>query len=232
MKITFWSDFACPFCYIGEARLKKAIAALPALGAVELERKAFQLDPDAGTRPACDNRTRFARKYGLSPEEADRQIAQISAMGRAEGLDLRFAGTLFTNTMNAHRLTKLAQSKGNPALTGRLTEALYRAYFTENRILADRALLLRLGADCGLDPAEAGEMLSGERYRAEVRADEREAARYGIRAVPFFVVGRWGIPGAVSTEDMKRVLSKAAEEAVGGDAPEGAACDPDGCRRQ
>ena len=25
MKIIYWSDYACPYCYIGEARLKKAI---------------------------------------------------------------------------------------------------------------------------------------------------------------------------------------------------------------
>ena len=25
MKISYWSDFACPYCYIGNERLKKAI---------------------------------------------------------------------------------------------------------------------------------------------------------------------------------------------------------------
>lgn len=25
MKITYWSDFACPYCYIGNTRLKKAV---------------------------------------------------------------------------------------------------------------------------------------------------------------------------------------------------------------
>ena len=34
MKIEIWSDYACPFCYIGEKRLEKALAAWP----VEVER--------------------------------------------------------------------------------------------------------------------------------------------------------------------------------------------------
>nr|WP_295161898.1 DsbA family protein [uncultured Methanobrevibacter sp.] len=25
MKITYWSDFACPYCYIGNTRLKRAL---------------------------------------------------------------------------------------------------------------------------------------------------------------------------------------------------------------
>lgn len=28
MKVTYWSDYACPYCYIGETRLRKAIEAL------------------------------------------------------------------------------------------------------------------------------------------------------------------------------------------------------------
>ncbi|MDE6022568.1 MAG: DsbA family protein, partial [Muribaculaceae bacterium] len=28
MNLTIWSDFACPYCYIGETRLEKAIEEL------------------------------------------------------------------------------------------------------------------------------------------------------------------------------------------------------------
>ena len=44
MKITYWSDYACPYCYIGEARLKKALESIPEMKNVQLEMKAFQLD--------------------------------------------------------------------------------------------------------------------------------------------------------------------------------------------
>lgn len=132
MKITYWSDYACPYCYIGEARLKKAIESIPEMKNVQLEMKAFQLDPFAGEHAVSDTQTRFADKYGISFEAAGRQIENISQMGIAEGLDFQYASTLFTNTMDAHRLTKLAQSKGNPALTERIISALFKAYFTEN----------------------------------------------------------------------------------------------------
>ena len=31
MKIELWSDYACPFCYIGEKRLEKALAEIDEL---------------------------------------------------------------------------------------------------------------------------------------------------------------------------------------------------------
>ncbi|MBP3844973.1 MAG: DsbA family protein [Prevotella sp.] len=45
MKIVYWSDYACPYCYIGETRLKKAIKELGLENEVEIETRAFELDP-------------------------------------------------------------------------------------------------------------------------------------------------------------------------------------------
>ena len=59
MKITFWSDFACPWCWIGETNLE---AALKSLGrTAEFEMKAYELAPNApkmGAKP---------RSRGFSP---------------------------------------------------------------------------------------------------------------------------------------------------------------------
>lgn len=69
------------------------------------------------------------------------------------------------------------------------------------------------GEECGLDAEEIRVVLASDKYRDEVLLDEREAARYGIHAVPFFVVGKYGISGAQSTEGMKSTIMKVLEEA-------------------
>ena len=216
MKITYWSDYACPYCYIGEERLKKAIEESGIREDVELEMKAFQLDPSAGIHAAGDTQTRFAHKYGISMEEAGRTIEQISQM----------------DTMDAHRITKLAMDRLEAADAQKLIDRLFAAYFTENRELADRELLERIGKDCGLQEEEIREVLDSDRYREDVLLDEREAARYGIHAVPFFVIGRYGISGAQSREGMKAAIAKALEEQEAEilQAGSGMTCGPEGCR--
>ena len=231
MKIVYWSDYACPYCYIGEARLKKAIKELDAENQVTLEMKAFQLDPTAGEHATGDTLTRFAHKYGLSKAGASAQIEHISQLGRAEGLDFRYATTLFTNTMDAHRLTKLAQRKGT---ADQVIEALFKAYFTDNLELADKTLLQRIGEEAGMDAQEVRDLLNSNQYEDEVIQDEQEAAMNGIHAVPFFVVGdRYGISGAQPLEGMKATVQKALEEErqhkAAFQVEEGMACGSEGC---
>ena len=226
MKVTYWSDYACPYCYIGETHLKQAIQELGA--DVEIEMKAFELDPGASKEYVGPTVDRFARKYGLTKGAAQVRIDGISEMGHESGLDFRYAETRYTNTFDAHRLTKLAQEKGG-GLADRLSERLYHAYFAEELELADHAVLTKIAVEEGLNEDEVRNVLDSDRYADEVRLDEREAQRYGVTGVPFFLLGRYGVPGAMSVENMKSALQKAMAEEQAAPA-QGMTCGPDGCR--
>ena len=103
---------------------------------------------------------------------------------------------------------------------------------TERQFDLARMLLKELqeiGVDAGLDAEEIREVLSSDKYKDEVLLDEREAARYGIHAVPFFVVGQYGISGAQSVDGMKATIMKVLEEEAEPIAEQGMTCGPDGC---
>ncbi|MBR2255329.1 MAG: DsbA family oxidoreductase [Candidatus Methanomethylophilaceae archaeon] len=218
--ITYWSDFSCPYCYIGIARLKKALAQ-EGLEA-EIEMKAFRLDPSAGRKAASNTVTRFARKYCLTEEEAAMQVDSISRLGRGEGLDFRYSSTLFTNTMDAHRLEKHAQKLGKGE---RMAEILYEMYFCRNLELADRDVLLRAAEECGLERREAERVIDSSEYEKEVLEDEKEARSAGIFAVPYFIInGRIPISGAADRDSFRRALNASLGYS------DGNACGPEGCR--
>ena len=227
MRVTYWSDFVCPFCYIGVERLKKAAEKLGI--DLELELKAFQLDPSATNHATSTTVERFAQKYGLSIDEAAHRIDLISEMGKSEGINFKYATTLFTNTMDAHRLTKLGFARGGLEISEKLAEKFYAAYFTENLELADHSLLKKIGIECGLDAEEIDQLLASNKYRDEVILDEREAMRYGIHAVPFFIVeGKYTISGADSVENISEILRKARLESPA-QSSNGFHCGEDGC---
>lgn len=226
MKVTYWSDYACPYCYIGETRLRNAIASLGIQDSVDVEMRAFELNPDAPYEVVGSTLDRFAVKYGLSKEAAAERIESISQMGRDEGIEFNYATTLNTNMLDAHRLTKLAHALGNT----RFEELCYEAYFVKNEVMADHDVLRRLAAEAGLPEADVERVLASDEYEADVRADERKAYVMGVHAVPFFVIDdKYAISGCYPTEEMARVLDKAHGESLAAGAAQGAACGPDGC---
>lgn len=230
IKIVVWSDYACPYCYIGEARLKKAIKELNLEQEVDIELKAFELNPDAAEHSTETTLERFALKYRLSREQAAAQIEKISAQGRAEGIDFRYMTTLNTNTFKAHRLTKYARERGGYPLADRVAELLFDAYFTKNLELANPETLLGVAEAAGIERSEVEALLASDKFASEVRRDEQEAALSGVRGVPYFVINdEVTIPGALSVNAFKRALLEGLEKQEQ-DAQESAAqCGPDGC---
>lgn len=212
MIVKYWSDYACPFCYIGETSLKQAASNLGMSDDVQFELKAFELEPDGSKQYEDSTVERYSRKYGYTLEETRENIYNINARGKAIGLDMHYDKSRYTNTFDAHRITKLAQSKGNSKMVDTLQERLFKAYFSDSLELADHTVLIKLASESGLSAQEVQEVLLTDRYAAEVRRDEMEARANNIHGVPFFVINdKYAIPGALSVEQMENVLRKLLE---------------------
>ncbi|MBQ7928060.1 MAG: DsbA family oxidoreductase [Methanobrevibacter sp.] len=206
MKITYWSDFACPYCYIGNSRLKRAIKDLDL--DVEFDIRAFELDQNAPKDVESTTVERFAIKYGLSKEDAAKQVAQISSLGIEEGINFKYETTLYTNTRDAHRLMKLAENR-YPESVETLATLLFDGYFVENRKLADHEVLMEIALEAGLNENDIENVLNSDLYNSDVENDESIALSGGIHAVPFYLFdNKYSIPGALSYDDFKSVLKQ------------------------
>ena len=212
MQVDIWADIVCPWCYIGEARFSTALARFAATGAVTITHHAFELDPRPhdGTVPVRDM---LARKYRMSPEQADAAEDRVRDAARDEGLDYRVDRSV-GNTLYAHRLVKLAERDGSAEA---MVRRLFRANFAEARSVFDIEALAELGAEVGLEPDVVRETLAGEDFIAEVREDEDEAGELGISGVPFILVDRrFAIGGAQPVDVMVDVLERAAARTAAG----------------
>lgn len=233
MTLTIWSDFACPYCYIGETRLERAIEEMGLKDDIQIDYRSFELDPTASKEVVSSTPERFAMKYRLSLEGAKEQIQQISDLGKELGIDFRYATTQYSNTRDAHRLMKLAEAKYDRVTVAKLNEALFKAYFVENLVLADHKVLLDKAVGVGMNEQEVKEVLESEKYDDEVRFDEREAGMRGVRGVPYIVFsGEFSVPGAMSIEGFKsaleRMLKREQEKNEQTERPH--TCGPDGCQ--
>ncbi len=217
LKIDFVSDVVCPWCVVGLGGLEGALERLRGEGIeAEVTFQPFELNP--GMAAEGENvGEHIAKKYGSSPEQSAANRAMITerAAEAWEGFQMRMGpDSRIWNTFDAHRLLHWAGTVG-AAEQRALKEALFRAHFTENRSLADAAVLADAAAAAGLDRDKAVEVLADDLYAAEVRAEAQLWRARGINAVPAVVVeGKYLISGGQPAAVFEEALRKIAGETV------------------
>ena len=207
MRIDVWSDIACPWGYLGNRRIERALAEFG--GVHELVFHAFELNPGAPKSydDGLSHTERLAKKFGRSPAEIEVMHERMCGLGSEDGIDFHFGRVRGGNTFDAHRVVQLGLERGVQVA---VKERLMKAYFTDGEPIADREVLVRLGTEAGLDAAEVREMLASERGTEEVRADEAQAQELGVTGVPFFVLGGTvGVPGAQPIDVLLQALAQA-----------------------
>jgi predicted DsbA family dithiol-disulfide isomerase len=190
--IEIYSDFICPWCYIGLERLTR----LEKEREVRLHWNPYLLRPDipAGGVPLSAI---------MPPEILARAEATIVEITSAAGLPLN-RPALVPNTHLAHEIGFLADAKG---LGDAYHRATLRANFAQARNVGDPKVLAEIGEELGMDRDEIIEALHTGRYRAEVDRAVDHALELGIRSVPGFVFASGsGFSGAQPYEVFLRAV--------------------------
>jgi predicted DsbA family dithiol-disulfide isomerase len=232
MKVQIWSDVMCPFCYIGKRRFEDALQQFKHKDDVEIEWKSFQLNPDLVTDPIINITQYLADIKGWPLDHAKQMNDHVTQMAAEVGLTYDFDKAVVANSFDAHRFAHLAKHHG---LGDEAEEALFKAYFTEGKNIADHDILAELGTEIGLDKAEVEQTLATNNYAADVKQDIARAQHLGIHGVPFFVMdNKYGVSGAQDTPVFLQTIEKAYDEWTSAsqqlklDTIEGDSCEPGG----
>ena len=188
MKIEVWTDIMCPYCYIGKLNYEKALDQFQYKDQVELEWKAFQLNPDLPKKgkgtPVMDY---LHTSVGISEEDIKKMTEQIGTLAKECGVKSNLENSIAANTLDAHRLVKLAATKG---LDSEVMLLLSKAYFEEAKDYSDHKVLKEIGLSAGLNEKEVEELLNNDAYAYEVKQDIQEAGNLGFDTVPTFLFNR------------------------------------------
>ncbi|WP_042477036.1 DsbA family oxidoreductase [Bacillus ndiopicus] len=211
MIIQVWSDYVCPFCYIGKKQLEKALEVSGYTEQIEVQYKSFLLDP---TTPVDSEESIYgplAAKYNMSIEQTKAMTQNVAERAKEVGLQYDFDRMKTANTIKAHRLAKWAEEQGKGA---EMNERLLQAHFLDGLAIGRADVLVALAEEVGLNGEQAKEMLAGDEYKEEMYSDIEIARQLGVRGVPFFVIdNKYGISGAQPQHLFEETVEKAAIEA-------------------
>jgi predicted DsbA family dithiol-disulfide isomerase len=208
ISIDVVSDVVCPWCYIGQKRLDKALAAVPDID-VSVHWRPFQLDPTIPPE-GKDRKAYMLAKFGS--EERLREIhARIEPLGEAEGIEFAFeAIKVSPNTLDAHRVIRWAGAAG-PEVQNHLVRNLFQLYFEKGMNIGDHAVLAGAARHAGMDAVVVESLLSTDADRDAVSTEAGTASRMGITGVPCFLLeGKYAVMGAQDADTLADAIRQVA----------------------
>jgi predicted DsbA family dithiol-disulfide isomerase len=200
LKIVMFSDFVCPFCYIGFDVIQK----LKPEFNLQIEWRGFQIHPEWPSEGAS-----AAQASQLGNADARKAAWQrISTMAESVGLAMKPPSVL-TNSRIALAAAEFARDSG--ADHEAFEERVYRAYFNEDANIGDRETVLRLAGEAGLDAAQVADAINSPKYELRLKNNALMANQRGVSGVPTFFIGDYPLVGAQSPDVMRQILLRASE---------------------
>jgi predicted DsbA family dithiol-disulfide isomerase len=173
IRITVWSDYVCPFCYLEEPvfeRLRQEYGEM-----LEIDWRPFELRPEPA--PTLDPDGEYLHRVWNQ---------SVYPMARQRGMTLQLP-PVQPRSRRAMELAEYARSQGR---FDDVHQALFQAFFEHGKDLDDLEVLTGIAGSLGLDRDDVRSALQQGRHRERVIEDQRQAAELGVRAVPTMVIGR------------------------------------------
>lgn len=198
LKVTVFSDYICPFCYIGDARLNRLRTRF------ELKVNWCFLEIHPETSPQGEP----VSSLNYPAESWKRMMATLCRMAEEENLSLREHDF----TTNSHSALQLAEASKtvDPDVFYRLHARLFEAFFCAVSNIGDLDCLHSLALAAGMTDAQIASAWQDEAAGRRLQRYLKAAQKLRVQATPTFFIGQRRLDGAVPVEQ----LMAAAEAAV------------------
>lgn len=210
IDIDIISDVVCPWCYLGQRRLRLALEQVRDVIEAEITWKPYQLEPNTPPE-GFDTMDYLAKKIG-GHEAVKRSHEMLSRL--AAEIDLPIAlgkAAIFPNTLDAHRLIHWAGIV-SAEMQDKVARALFKANFVDGENVGEHSVLARVASECGIDRGTIEQKLASDADRDLVIGEIRDAQRMGVSGVPCFIIDRqYAVTGAQSVEVFVNAFRQIAE---------------------
>lgn len=198
LKVIAYSDYICPFCYIGYHRIEK----LKKEFNLAVEWRPFEIHPETPKGGASIEELPFPKGY------LETAFANVKRLAEEDGLTLKFADKL-PNSRLALYISEFARKKGKFEEFHKL---VLEAYWLEGKDIGDKRLLLDLAELVGLKKYEIENYLDTDEPFKVLQKTLKELRTYGINGVPTFNIEERLIVGAQPYEIFKKVINEILDE--------------------
>lgn len=199
--ITVYSDYVCPFCYLGRASLGRYQESRED----ELEIDWHPFDLRSGKRNQ-DGSIDHAVDDGKDDDYYEQAKENVRRLQEQYGVEMDLDIATDVDSLPAQVVSYYVTEHYDYETWLAFDEAVFEALWTDGRDIGDEAVLVELAEAAGVDTVAVGSALEDETLEAELRDRFAEAQRQGVSGVPTFVYDEHAARGAVPPEHLERLV--------------------------
>ena len=193
ITITVWSDYVCPWCYVGTSEL----ATLTGEFSFTVDWRPFLLRPDAPEEgwPLPDR----IKQFNANPDNP--------LKARANALNIKLIQReVVPNSRRAHEATEFARAHGKLEA---FHHGVIERYWSHGDDIHDWAVLKRIATDVGLDAEALQREVDAGAWKQAMEEGAAAGQELGVSAVPTCILGgRYAIQGAQEATVFRRALAE------------------------
>ena len=198
LKVTVFTDYICPFCYVGAARLER----LRDIYDLRINWCFLEIHPET----LSEGEPVASLDYGSQTWQ--RMMVTLRELAREEDLLLR-EHDFITNSHSALQLAEVAKFIDRDVFY-RLHQSLFEAFFRRGENIGERAVLQRLGCEAGMSEQQVERAWRDGTAAARLQQYKMAASELGVRATPTFFVGEKRLDGVVPLAQLMSAARAAA----------------------
>lgn len=198
--LVVYSDYVCPFCYLGKRTLEAYLS--EAEDSPEVEWRAFDLRRH---QRGSDDEIDRSIPTGKSEAYYEQARRNVEHLADEYGVEMTWDVDRETDAWEAHKLS-IHVEREHPEAFEDLHEAIFTALWREGRDVGDPDVLAELAAEVGIDEDEARQAVASEALDDELRERFGDSHRAGVTGVPTFAYGQLRVPGAVPPDDIATLV--------------------------
>ena len=200
--ITVYSDYVCPFCYLGRQSLDTYQSEREA--PLRIEWRPFDLRagkrlPDGSIDHDADD-----NKGEAYYEQARQNVQRLREEYGAEEMELDLATEI--DSLPAQLVSVAVRETYEYDTWLAFDEAVFEALWHDGRDIGTEDVLTEIAADVGVDPDDVRAALDDDSRRDDLREQFERAQSQGVTGVPTFVADGHAARGAVPPAQLRRLV--------------------------
>ena len=186
LKITVFSDYICPFCYLGHHRLQRLKDSYD----LKINWCFIEIHPEITAKGEAIDSLEY------SSEQWQKMLDNLQRIATEENIPLSTL-SFITNSKDALLLSEAAKQCGRETFYN-LHEKLFSAYFVDGENIGDRHVLKKIAESCDIEENIIDASWIEKQYPQRLLENFNSARKYNVQSVPSFVFGERVLTGVVA----------------------------------